>query len=60
MITGLSVLAVAMTSASALVTHYLFGPTTTVITTAVVVIAFTMIWFALPLRRRRARHRLGR
>jgi hypothetical protein len=60
MIAGLSVLAVAMTSASALVTHYLFGPTTTVITTAVVVIAFATIWFALPLRRRRARHRLGR
>jgi hypothetical protein len=60
MIAGLSVLAVAMTSASALVTHYLFGPATTVITTAVVVIAFTTIWFALPLRRRRARHRLGR
>jgi uncharacterized protein DUF6328 len=60
MIAGLSVLAVAMTSASALITHYLFGPATTVITTAVVVIAFTTIWFALPLRRRRARHRLGR
>ena len=58
MIAGLSVLAVAMTGASALVTHYLFGPTTTVITTAGVVIAFAMIWFALPLRRRRAVRRL--
>jgi hypothetical protein len=60
MIAGLSVFAVAMASASTLVTHYLFGLTTAVITTALVVIAFIMIWFALPLRRRRTRHRSRR
>lgn len=59
MIAGLSVFAVAMTSASALITHYLFGPATAVITTVVVIIVFATIWFALPLHRRRARRRFG-
>jgi hypothetical protein len=59
MIAGLSVFAVAMTGASALVTHYLFGPATAAITTVAVIIVFATIWFALPLHRRRARHRLG-
>jgi hypothetical protein len=58
-IAGLSVLAIAMTSAILLVTHYLFGATTAIITTAVVVSAFVLIWFALPLRRWRLGHRLG-
>ena len=58
-IAGLSVLAIAMTSAILLVTHYLFGATTAIITTAVVVSAFVLIWFALPLRRSRLGHRLG-
>lgn len=52
MISGLIVLAVAMTTAVLLITHYLFGPVTAVITTIVVVAAFIVIWFLLPLRRR--------
>jgi hypothetical protein len=50
-IAGLSVFAVAMTCAILLVTHYLFGPTTAIITTAVVAACFVLIWFVIPLRR---------
>jgi hypothetical protein len=49
---GLAVLALAMTCAIALVTHYMFGQTTTIVTTVVTVIAFVLVWFALPARRR--------
>jgi hypothetical protein len=59
-IAGLSVFAVAMTSAVLLITHYLFGPATAIITTAIVAVAFALIWFAVPVRRRRLRRRLGR
>ncbi len=59
-IAGLSVFAVAMTSAVLLITHFLFGPATAIITTAIVAIAFALIWFAVPVRRRRLRRRLGR
>jgi Flp pilus assembly protein TadB len=52
MISGLIVLALAMTTAVLLVTHYLFGSPTAVITTIIVVGAFILIWFLLPLRRR--------
>jgi hypothetical protein len=52
MISGLIVFAVAMTAAVLLVTHYLFGSLTAVITTIIVVAAFIAIWFLLPLRRR--------
>lgn len=52
-IAGLGVLAVAMTTAIALVTHYLFGQTTTIITTAVAAGTFLLVWLVLPLRRRR-------
>jgi hypothetical protein len=58
-IAGLSVLAIAMSSAILLITHYLFGAVTAIITTAIVVAAFALIWFALPLRRSRPRHRVG-
>lgn len=51
-IAGLIVLAVAMISAIALVTHYMFGQTTTIITTVVAATVFGALWFALPLRRR--------
>lgn len=57
---GLSVLAIAMTSAILLVTHYLFGATTAIITTAIVISVFALIWFALPLRRWRRAHRPDR
>jgi hypothetical protein len=60
MIAGLSVFAVAMTSAVLLITHFLFGAATAIITTAIVAVAFAMIWFAVPLRRQRLRRRLGR
>lgn len=53
MIAGLIVFAVAMTTAVLLITHYLFGPVTAIVTSIIVVVAFIMIWFLLPLRRRR-------
>jgi Family of unknown function (DUF6328) len=56
-IAGLCVFALAMTSAVLLVTHYLFGAVTAIVTTAVVVICFGLIWFALPLHHRRLRRR---
>jgi hypothetical protein len=59
-IAGLSVFAVAMTSAVLLITHFLFGPASAILTTAIVAIAFALIWFAVPIRRRRLRRRLGR
>jgi hypothetical protein len=52
-IAGLAVFALAMTGAVLLITHYLFGGPTAIVTTAVVLIAFGLIWFALPLHHRR-------
>ena len=54
-IAGLSVFAVAMTTAVLMITHFLFGPATAIITTVFVVFAFVLFWFAVPLRRRRVR-----
>jgi hypothetical protein len=51
-IAGLAVLAAALTAATALVTHFLLGQTTAIVTTGVVAFALALIWFALPLRRR--------
>jgi hypothetical protein len=59
-IAGLCVFAVAMTSAILLITHYLFGAPTAIITTSGVVVAFGLIWFGLPLRRRLVRRARGR
>ncbi len=56
-IAGLVVFAVAMTCAIALVTHYLFGPATAVVTTAAAAVAFSTIWFLVPLWRRRVADR---
>jgi O-antigen/teichoic acid export membrane protein len=54
---GLTVLAVAMTSAVALVTHVQFGGTiATVVVSAVVALCFALIWYAVPIERRRRRH----
>ena len=36
-----------------LITHYPFGPATAIFTTAMVAVASALIWFAVPLRRRR-------
>src|SRR5436190_16533457 len=52
MIAGLCVFALAMTCAMALITHYLFGQVTAIVTTVIVVCAFGLVWFALPLRQR--------
>jgi uncharacterized membrane protein YuzA (DUF378 family) len=59
-IAGLSVFALAMTGAVLLVTHYLFGATTAIVTTAAVLVAFATVWFALPLRQRRELRRAAR
>jgi predicted neutral ceramidase superfamily lipid hydrolase len=56
-IAGLIVLAIAMTCAIALVTGYLFGTATAAVTAAVALLAFSTIWFVIPLRRRRAAER---
>lgn len=52
-IAGLAVLALAMTCAIMLVTNVLFGTVaTTVVTTALVLAMFVVLWAALPLKRR--------
>jgi Family of unknown function (DUF6328) len=50
MIIGLTAFAVAMTGAVLLITHYLFGAPTAAVTTALVAIAFLIVWVVLPLR----------
>jgi hypothetical protein len=49
---GLIFLALAMTGAVTLVTDFLFSTTATVVVTVLAVLAFTTLWFALPLQRR--------
>ncbi len=56
-IIGLTFLAVAMTSAIVLVTDVLFKPATTAFAGGLVALAFAVLWYALPLRRR---SRVGR
>jgi Family of unknown function (DUF6328) len=51
-IAGLAALALAMTCAVLLVTHFLFGSVVTIIATAAVLTTFAVLWVALPLRRR--------
>ncbi len=51
-IVGLSVLATGMTCAVALVTHYLFGATTAIVSVSLAALAFAVIWFVIPLQRR--------
>jgi len=51
-IAGLCTFALAMTCAMLLITHYLFGAVTAIVTTVVVVCAFALVWFALPLHQR--------
>jgi uncharacterized membrane protein YbhN (UPF0104 family) len=58
-IAGLSFLAIAMTGAIALITHFLFGTTATVITTAAALLAYALIWYAIPIRRLAVRRRRG-
>jgi hypothetical protein len=47
---GMSVLAVAMTSAVGLITDYLFGGVASSVTAALVLGAFAVVWFVGPLR----------
>jgi hypothetical protein len=51
-IIGLTFLAVAMTSAIVLVTDVLFKPATAAFAGGLVALAFALLWYALPLRRR--------
>jgi hypothetical protein len=60
LIGGLVVFALAMSCAVLLITLYLFGPATAAATTAVVVAAFALVWFALPLARTRRWRRASR
>ena len=52
-IAGLAVFAVGMTCAIALVTSFLFGAAAAIVTTVLALTAFSVIWFVIPLRRRR-------
>lgn len=51
-ITGLALLALAMTGAITLITDVLFGTTATVVTAAATLATFAAFWYLLPLRRR--------
>jgi len=51
-IAGLGALALAMTCAVLLITHFLFGTVVTIVATAAVLTAFVLLWVVLPLRRR--------
>jgi hypothetical protein len=52
-IAGLSTLAVALTCAIAFVTDFVFGSTAAIVTGVVAALVFTMLWYLLPLTRRR-------
>jgi Family of unknown function (DUF6328) len=52
-IAGLGVFAIALTCAVALVTLFLFGAATAIVTTVVAVLTFVGVWVVVPLRRRR-------
>jgi amino acid transporter len=54
-IAGLSFLAVAMVGVTMLITDFLFTPATTVVASAVTVLVFAAVWYAIPLRRLRGR-----
>lgn len=51
-ITGLGLLALAMTGAIMLITDVLFGGAATVVVSALTLLAFATFWYLLPLRRR--------
>ena len=50
-VVGLTLLAIAMTGAVMFVTDVLYGSTTTAVAAAAVVVAFALLWYAIPLRR---------
>jgi Family of unknown function (DUF6328) len=49
---GLTLLALAMVGAIVLVTDYIFGAGTTIVAGAFVTLAFAVLWYAVPIRRR--------
>ena len=51
-IAGLGVLALAMSGAVFLITHFLYGGPTAAVTGGIVGVAFALVWYATPLRRR--------
>ena len=53
-IAGMTLIAFAMTGVIAFVTDFVFSTPATVVTTTAIALAFALLWFALPLRRRRA------
>src|SRR5947209_9953522 len=52
-ILGLGFLALAMTGVVLLVTNFIFGTAATVIATSLTILLFSLLWYVLPLRRRR-------
>jgi hypothetical protein len=52
-IAGLTLVAFAMTGVVALLTDFVFGTATMVVSTASLALAFALLWWVLPLRRRR-------
>lgn len=52
-IIGLTLVAFAMTGVMALLTDFVFGTATMVVATTAIALAFALLWFGLPLRRRR-------
>jgi hypothetical protein len=52
-IAGLTLVALAMTGVVALLTDFVFGTATMVVTTGSLALAFALLWYLLPLRRRR-------
>lgn len=56
-IAGLALLAVAMTGAITLITDVILGTIAAAVTSAATAIAFGWLWYAIPLKRRRATRR---
>jgi len=52
-IVGLTLVALAMTGVVALLTDFVFGTATMVVATTALALAFALLWYVLPLRRRR-------
>jgi Family of unknown function (DUF6328) len=59
-IVGLGFLALAMTGVVLLITDFIFGGAPTVIATAATAFVFALLWYGMPLSRRRQLRRLGR
>jgi hypothetical protein len=51
-LSGLTVFAIALTSAIFLITDFVLGPTTAIVTAALAFAGFALTWFVLPLRHR--------